>query len=79
LPREPVRLTRLENGIVVASLENHSPVTRVAAVFNAGARDETHAELGAAHALRVYSSLATRNYSVFGLSRNVDQIGADLR
>lgn len=78
LPKEPIRVTKLDNGIVCASLENYSPVTRIAAVFNVGARDETHDQLGATHALRVYSSLATRNYTVFGLSRTLDQLGAQL-
>ena len=63
---------------MVASLENHSPVARVAAVVNSGSRDENANEAGAAHALRVYSSLSTRNYSVFGLSRTLSQIGAGL-
>lgn len=76
--KEPIRVSKLENGIVCASLENNSPVTRLAAVFNVGARDETHDELGATHALRVYAPLATRNYSLFGVSRNLDQIGAQV-
>ena len=66
------------NGVVVASLENHSPITRIAAVINAGARDENKNERGVTHALRVYSGLATKNYSKFGLSRTLDQIGAEL-
>lgn len=78
LPKEPVRVSKLDNGLVCASLENHSPVTRLAAVFNVGARDETHDELGVTHALRVFAPLATRNYTVFGVSRNLDQIGAQL-
>lgn len=78
LAKEPVRVTKLDNGIVAASLENHSPITRLAAVFNVGARDETHEETGATHALRVFAPLATRNYTVFGVSRNLDQIGAQL-
>jgi ubiquinol-cytochrome c reductase core subunit 2 len=78
LAKEPIKVTKLDNGIVVASLENHSPVSRIAAVLNVGARDETHEQLGATHALRVYSSLATRNHSLFGLSRNLDQVGAQL-
>ena len=49
------------------------------AVFNAGSRDESAEQQGVAHALRVYSSLATKNFSVFGLSRNLDQVGAQLR
>lgn len=78
LAKEPVRVTKLDNGLVCASLENHSPVTRLAAVFKVGARDESHDELGATHALRVYAPLATRNYTLFGLSRNLDQIGAQV-
>jgi len=74
---EPLRVTKLPNGLVVASIENHSPVTRVSAVVNVGARDEAPGQQGAAHALRVYSGLATRNYTVFGLSRNLNQIGAE--
>lgn len=78
MPKEPIRVSKLENGVVVASLENHSPVSRIAAVVNASSRDETHDQQGASHALRVYSSLATRNYSAFGVSRNLNQIGAEL-
>ncbi len=72
-------MSKLDSGIVVVSLENNSPVQRIAAVVNAGPRDETYAEAGASHALRVYSALATRNYSKFGLSMNLDAVGADLR
>ncbi|CAF0830809.1 unnamed protein product [Brachionus calyciflorus] len=78
LPKEPIRVTKLENGVVVASLENHSPVSRIAAVVNTGSRDETQEQLGASHALRIFSNLATRNFSNFGVSRNLDQIGAEL-
>ena len=66
------------SGLKVATLEDHSPITRVAAVVKSSAIDETHGQLGASHALRVCSSLATRNYSQFGLSRNLNQIGAEL-
>lgn len=79
MAKEPIRVSKLENGIVVASLENHSPVSRVAAVLNTGARDETFEQQGASHALRVFSNLATRNFSMYGVSRNLDQIGAELR
>lgn len=78
LAREPVRVGTSSNGLKVAALENYSPVARVAAVVKTGARDEAQNELGASHALRVCSSLATRNYSLFGLSRNLNQIGAEL-
>lgn len=74
---ESVRVSK-HNGLQVSTLENNSPVTRVAAVVKTGARDEAQNQLGASHALRVYSSLATRNYSLFGVSRNLNQIGAEL-
>lgn len=74
---EPLQVTKLPNGITVASIENYSPITRVAAVLNVGARDELYAEKGACHALRTFSNLATKNYSTFGLTRTLDQHGAD--
>lgn len=78
LPKEPVRVSKSGLGFNVATLENYSPVARVAAVVKTGARDELPHQLGAAHALRICSSLATRNYSLFGLSRTLNQIGAEL-
>jgi len=78
LAKEPVRVSKVGYGVLVASLDNHSPVARVAAVINSGSRDESTHEAGAAHALRVFSSLATRNYSLFGLSRTLNQVGAEL-
>ncbi len=50
----------------------------MAAVVSTGARDETSSQVGASHAMRVCASLATRNYSLFGVSRNLNQIGAEL-
>lgn len=78
LPSEPVVVSKATNGLRIATLENHSPVARVAAVVKTGARDETSSQVGASHAMRVCSSLATRNYSLFGVSRNLNQIGAEL-
>lgn len=74
-----IKMTKLDNGVLVASLENGSPISRVAAVLNTGSRDESHVEQGSCHALRVFSNLATRNFSSFGITRNLDQIGAQLR
>lgn len=56
-PAEAVRVSTSSNGLKVATLENHGPVSRVAAVVKTGARDEAGNQLGAAHALRVFSSL----------------------
>lgn len=76
LQREALKVTKLSNGIVVATLENYSPVSRVSAVVNAGARHETNDTQGAAHGLRVYSSLSTKNFTRLGLSRTLDHLGA---
>lgn len=78
LAREPIRVSTTGSGLKVATLDDHGPIARVAAVVKSGARDEAHGQAGASHALRVCSSLATRNYSQFGLSRNLNQIGAEL-
>jgi ubiquinol-cytochrome c reductase core subunit 2 len=74
---EQLKVSTLENGIKVASVENFSPITRIAAVINVGSRDEEHHEQGALHALRIYSNLATKNYSSFGVTRTLDQCGAN--
>lgn len=79
LSKESFRTTKLDNGITIASLENFSPINRVAAILSTGSRDENHTEQGSSHALRVFSNLATRNFSSFGLTRNLDQIGARFR
>ena len=55
-------MTRLPNGILVASIENHGPVSHVSAVVNAGARHESADQRGVAHALRVYSNLVELNF-----------------
>ena len=57
LQKEAIKVTKLQNGIVVATLENHSPLSRIAVVVNASARHESHNLQGAAHALRTLASL----------------------
>lgn len=73
---EGVQVTKLPNGIVVATLENHSPVSHVSAVVNAGARHETADSRGVAHALRAYANLSTKNFYTLGISRTFDHLGA---
>ena len=57
MKREDLRVTKLPNGVVVASIENNSPITRVSAIVNVGARHEKHDTLGAAHVIRAASNL----------------------
>jgi len=54
-----VQVTKLSNGIAVASLENCSPVCQVAVIYNAGPRYEPIDKLGLTHCLRVASNLVS--------------------
>jgi len=72
-----VQVTKLPNGVPVASLENYSPVCRVAIVFNAGPRYEPFDKLGLTHCLRMASNLvglqSLNLYYSFVTAQTVDQ------
>ena len=53
------QVSTLPNGLVVASLENMSPVSRVAVYLSAGPRYEAPEELGICHFLRNASQLVS--------------------
>ncbi|XP_015705801.1 cytochrome b-c1 complex subunit 2, mitochondrial-like [Coturnix japonica] len=59
LPRhsEELEITKLPNGLIIASLENFSPAARIGVFIKAGSRYETTTNLGAAHLLRLASPL----------------------
>jgi len=73
---ESVQVSKLPNGIVIATLENFSPVSHVSAVVNASARHESADLRGVAHAIRAYSNLTTKSFSTLGVSRTFDHLGA---
>jgi len=75
---EPLKVSRLKNGMTLASVENHSPVTTLGIIVKSGSRNETYETTGASHALRVAAGLGTKNNSAFGLTRNIQQLGASL-
>jgi len=75
---EPLKVSTLSNGLTVASLENHSPVTTVGVVIKAGSRNEGYDNAGVSHALRIASGLATTKNSAFGLCRNLQQVGGSM-
>ena len=52
-----LQVTKLPSGVPVVSLENHSPVCRIAIVYNAGPRYEPIDKLGLTHCLRMASNL----------------------
>ena len=67
-------MSTLSNGLTVASLENHSPVTTIGVVVKAGSRNEGHDNAGVSHALRIASGLATKKNSAFTIVRNIQQV-----
>ncbi|KAL8587809.1 hypothetical protein ACOMHN_021027 [Nucella lapillus] len=76
LPQAP-KLTKLPNGVTVASIENYSPVSRIALVANAGARFEDGDNLGVTHCLRLASGLSTQDSTSFYITRSIEQAGGE--
>jgi len=79
LPKESINVTKLSNGLVVASMENNSPVFRVAAVVQAGAKYEPYDSRGVTTLLRVFSNLSTKYVSRLGLTKNLERLGANFK
>ncbi|XP_071446989.1 cytochrome b-c1 complex subunit 2, mitochondrial [Hetaerina americana] len=77
-PLQPVKATALPNKVVVAGVENYSPISRVSIVLRAGSRFETSENLGCTHALRIAAGLSTENYTHFGIRRTIQQAGGNL-
>lgn len=73
---QDVKVSKLPNGVPIASLENYSPVSRVAVIFNAGPRYEPIDKLGLTHCLRMASNLRSQKSTAFGIARNLQQLGA---
>ena len=57
LSKQEAKISRLANGAVVASVENLSPVSRLAVLYNAGSRYEDNHNKGVTHAIRAASNL----------------------
>jgi len=72
---EPLKQTKLLNGVLVASIENHSPNTKIGVFLRAGSRYETSENLGITHVLRNSLGLSTRTSTIFGITRNIDYHG----
>lgn len=63
------QVTRLPSGLVIASLENYSPASKIGVFIKAGCRYETPDNQGVTHLLRLASSLV--RFSVLNLARSV--------
>ncbi|KAK3916640.1 Cytochrome b-c1 complex subunit 2, mitochondrial [Frankliniella fusca] len=74
----PIQTSVMANKIQVVSLENSSPIVRVAVQIKAGSRYETPENLGAAHVLRSACGLTTKGLSTFAITRLIQERGANL-
>ncbi|XP_014789963.1 cytochrome b-c1 complex subunit 2, mitochondrial isoform X2 [Octopus bimaculoides] len=75
---QPVtKVSKLGNGITVASLETYSPISHVSIVVKAGSRYESGDNLGISHLLRNMAGMGTKETTAFGLTRTVQQSGAN--
>ncbi|KAG0711230.1 Cytochrome b-c1 complex subunit 2, mitochondrial [Chionoecetes opilio] len=74
----PAQVTSLPSGVVVASQENNSPVSRVAVLFKAGSRYESPSQHGASHMVRSCVGQATANTTAFSIIRSLQQVGGSI-
>ncbi|CAC5409591.1 QCR2 [Mytilus coruscus] len=78
LTKQSPRVTKLDNGLTVASLENYSPISQVALIVNAGSRFESYTNAGVTHFLRSATNLSTLNWLDTSLVRAVEECGGNL-
>ncbi|KAM7386853.1 hypothetical protein PAMA_009471 [Pampus argenteus] len=78
LPPQNVQVSKLPNGLVIASLENYSPVSSVSLFVKGGSRYETVENLGVSHVLRLAANLTNKGASAFKLCRGVEALGGSL-
>ncbi|XP_078274658.1 cytochrome b-c1 complex subunit 2, mitochondrial [Rhinoraja longicauda] len=76
-PQEP-EVSKLPNGLVIASLENYSPTSKIGVFIKAGSRYENTDNLGITHALRLAANLTTKGVSSFRITRGIEAVGGSL-
>ncbi|KAM9837161.1 cytochrome b-c1 complex subunit 2, mitochondrial isoform 2-T2 [Aulostomus maculatus] len=77
-PPQDVQVTRLPSGLVIASLENYSPASKIGVFVKAGCRYETPDNQGVTHLLRLASNLTTKGASAFKICRGIEAVGGSL-
>uniref|UniRef100_A0A672FYP6 Cytochrome b-c1 complex subunit 2, mitochondrial-like n=1 Tax=Salarias fasciatus TaxID=181472 RepID=A0A672FYP6_SALFA len=78
LTPQNVQVSKLPNGLVIASLENNSPLSSVGVFVKAGSRYETMENQGVTHVLRLAANLTTKGASAFKLCRSLEAVGGSL-
>ncbi|KAJ8413709.1 hypothetical protein AAFF_G00082160 [Aldrovandia affinis] len=75
---QEVQVTKLPSGLVIASLENYSPASKIGVFVKAGCRYETLDSQGVTHLLRLAANLTTKGASAFKICRGVEAVGGGL-
>ncbi|XP_074552680.1 ubiquinol-cytochrome c reductase core protein 2a [Halichoeres trimaculatus] len=78
LPPQNVQVSKLPNGLVIASLENYSPMSSVGVFVKAGSRYETVENQGVSHVMRLAANLTNKDASGFKLCRSVEALGGSM-
>uniref|UniRef100_A0A4W5QDK0 Ubiquinol-cytochrome c reductase core protein 2b n=1 Tax=Hucho hucho TaxID=62062 RepID=A0A4W5QDK0_9TELE len=76
-PQE-VQVTKLPSGLMIASLDNYSPASRIGVFVKAGCRYESPENQGVTHLLRLAANLTTKGASAFRICRGVEAVGGSL-
>ncbi|KAL2101043.1 hypothetical protein ACEWY4_002804 [Coilia grayii] len=75
---QDVQISKLPSGMLVATLENYSPTSKIGVFVKAGSRYETPDNLGLTHVLRLAGNLTTKGASAFRICRGVEAVGGSL-
>uniref|UniRef100_A0A8C7DNI7 Ubiquinol-cytochrome c reductase core protein 2b n=1 Tax=Oncorhynchus kisutch TaxID=8019 RepID=A0A8C7DNI7_ONCKI len=75
---QDVHVTKLPSGLVIASLDNYSPASRIGVFVKAGCRYESPDNQGVTHLLRLAANLTTKGASAFRICRGVEAVGGSL-
>uniref|UniRef100_A0A7N8XMU3 Ubiquinol-cytochrome c reductase core protein 2a n=1 Tax=Mastacembelus armatus TaxID=205130 RepID=A0A7N8XMU3_9TELE len=73
-----LQVSKLPNGLVIASLENYSPLSSVGVFVKAGSRYESAENQGVSHVLRLAANLTTKGASAFKICRGIEALGGSL-
>uniref|UniRef100_A0A8C7RJH0 Ubiquinol-cytochrome c reductase core protein 2b n=1 Tax=Oncorhynchus mykiss TaxID=8022 RepID=A0A8C7RJH0_ONCMY len=75
---QPQEVTKLPSGLMIASLDNYSPGSRIGVFVKAGCRYESPENQGVTHLLRLAANLTTKGASAFRICRGVEAVGGSL-
>uniref|UniRef100_A0A665WBV2 Ubiquinol-cytochrome c reductase core protein 2b n=1 Tax=Echeneis naucrates TaxID=173247 RepID=A0A665WBV2_ECHNA len=75
---QDVQVTKLPSGLVITSLENYSPASKIGVFVKAGCRYETSENQGVTHLLRLASNLTTKGASAFKICHGIEALTAVL-